>query len=72
LKTLFHFDSRVILLGKRISIISYMRQAETWRNHMSSYGYYTLIKSGMSENEAATHLKNMKASEITSLYSNTA
>ena len=59
------FDSRVILLGKE-DIYKYLiwRQAETWRNHMSSYGYYTLIKSGMSENEAATHLKNMKASEI--------
>ena len=59
------FDSRIILLGKE-DIYKYLlwRQAETWRNHVSSYGYYTLIKSGLSENEAAIRLKNMKAAEI--------
>ena len=59
------FDSRIILLGKE-DIYKYLlwRQAETWRNHMSSYGYYTLLKSGMSENDAAMSLKNMKASDI--------
>ncbi len=59
------FDSRVILLGKE-DIYRYLlwRQAETWRNHVSSYGYYTLLKSGMNENEAAERLKNMKASDV--------
>ncbi len=59
------FDSRIILLGKE-DIYKYLlwRQAETWRNHMSSYGYYTLLKTGLSENEAAQRLKNMKASAI--------
>lgn len=59
------FDSRVVLLGKE-DIYKYLlwRQAETWRNHVSSYGYYTLIKSGLSENKAAIQLKNMKASHI--------
>jgi tRNA(His) guanylyltransferase len=59
------FDSRIVLLGKE-DIYNYLlwRQAETWRNHLSSYGYYTLIKSGSSENEAAVRLKNMKASQI--------
>lgn len=59
------FDSRVILLGKE-DIYRYLlwRQAETWRNHVSSYGYYTLLKSGASENESAERLKNMKASDI--------
>lgn len=59
------FDSRVILLGKD-DIYRYLlwRQAETWRNHVSSYGYYTLLKSGLTENEAASRLKNMKASSI--------
>ncbi len=59
------FDSRVILLGNE-DIYRYLlwRQAETWRNHVSSYGYYTLRKSGASENEAAERLKNMKASDI--------
>ncbi len=59
------FDGRIILLGKE-DIYRYLlwRQAETWRNHVSSYGYYTLIKTGLSENECASRLKNMKASEI--------
>lgn len=59
------FDSRIIQLGKR-DIYRYLlwRQAETWRNHINSYGYYTLLKSGYSENDAAMHLKNMKASDI--------
>ncbi len=59
------FDSRIILLGKE-DIYRYLfwRQAETWRNHVSSYGYYTLIRSGLNENEAAMRLKNLKASDI--------
>ncbi|MCZ7402319.1 MAG: tRNA 5'-guanylyltransferase [Candidatus Methanoperedens sp.] len=59
------FDSRVILLGKE-DIYTYLlwRQAETWRNHVSSYGFYTLLESGLNENEAALSLKNMKAAEI--------
>ena len=59
------FDSRIVLLGKE-DIYKYLlwRQAETWRNHVSSYGYYTLLKSGMSENKTAMSLKNMKASQI--------
>jgi tRNA(His) guanylyltransferase len=59
------FDSRIIPLGKD-DIYRYLiwRQAETWRNHVSSYGYYTLLKTGLSENEAGLRLKNMKASEV--------
>ncbi|MCX9085198.1 MAG: tRNA 5'-guanylyltransferase [Candidatus Methanoperedens sp.] len=59
------FDSRVIILGKE-DIYSYLlwRQAETWRNHVSSYGFYTLLRSGLTENEAAMRLKNMKAAQI--------
>ncbi len=65
LKNPISFDSRIILLGKD-DIYKYLlwRQAETWRNHVSSYGYYTLLKTGLSENEAASQLKNMKSSEI--------
>ena len=65
LKTPVSFDSRVILLGKE-DIYRYLlwRQAETWRNHVSSYGYYTLLKTGLTENEAASRLRNMKASAI--------
>ncbi len=59
------FDSRVIPLGIE-DIYSYLlwRQSETWRNHISSYGYYTLRGEGLSENEAASELKNMKASAV--------
>lgn len=59
------FDSRVVLLGKD-DIYRYLlwRQAETWRNHVSSYGYYTLLKTGLTEDEAAQRLKNMKASDV--------
>ncbi len=65
LKNPISFDSRVIPLGK-VDIYRYLlwRQAETWRNHVSSYGYYTLLKNGLTELEAALRLKNMKASEI--------
>ena len=65
LKGPISFDSRIILLGKE-DIYKYLlwRQAETWRNHVSSYGYYTLLMSGTSENEAAIRLKNMKARDI--------
>src|SRR5574341_270024 len=65
LKNPVAFDSRIILLCKD-DIYKYLlwRQAETWRNHVSSYGYYTLLKSGLSENEAALRLKNMKSSDI--------
>ncbi len=65
LKKSVSFDSRIIPLGKE-DIYRYLvwRQAETWRNHVSSYGYYTLRKTGLSENEAAGKLKNMKASAI--------
>ena len=59
------FDSRIIILGKE-DIYNYLvwRQAETWRNHVSSYGFHTLIQAGLTENEAALRLKNMKASSI--------
>ncbi len=65
LKSPVSFDSRVILLGKE-DIYRYLlwRQAETWRNHVSSYGYYTLLKTGLTGNEATSRLRNMKASSI--------
>jgi tRNA(His) guanylyltransferase len=65
LKKPIAFDSRIIMLGKE-DIYKYLlwRQAETWRNHVSSYGYYTLLKSGLSERNAAVRLKNMKSSSI--------
>lgn len=65
LKDPVSFDSRVIVLGKE-DIYDYLvwRQAETWRNHIGSYGYYTLLRSGLTEKEAAQRLKNMKAGSV--------
>jgi tRNA(His) guanylyltransferase len=65
LKKPISFDSRIVLLGKD-DIYSYLlwRQAETWRNHVSSYGYYTLLRTGLTENEAAQRLKKAKANAI--------
>ncbi len=55
----------MIILGKE-DIYNYLvwRQAETWRNHVGSYGYYTLLKSGLTEREASRRLENMKASSV--------
>ena len=65
LKSPVSFDSRAVFLGKE-DIYRYLlwRQAETWRNHVSSYGYYTLLKAGLTGNEAASRLKSMKAGAI--------
>jgi tRNA(His) guanylyltransferase len=65
LKDPVSFDSRMILLGKD-DIYKYLvwRQAETWRNHVGSYGYYTLLRSGLTEREAAQRLKDMKISSV--------
>ncbi len=65
LKKPVSFDSRVIPLGKE-DIYRYLvwRQAETWRNHVSSYGFYTLLSTGLSEKEAALRLEKMKASSV--------
>lgn len=65
LKKPVSFDSRVIPLGKE-DIYRYLvwRQAETWRNHVSSYGYYTLRSTGLSEKEAALRLEKMKACSV--------
>ena len=65
LKNPISFDARVIPLAKE-DIYRYLmwRQAETWRNHVSSYGFYTLLKEGLTENEAALRLKNMRSSSV--------
>ncbi len=65
LKNPISFDARVIPLARE-DIYRYLvwRQAETWRNHVSAYGFYTLLRDGLSEKEAAQRLKNMKASSV--------
>lgn len=59
------FDARVIPIHKE-DIPSYLqfRQAEAWRNHMQSYGFYTLVKEGMGEREAALRMHGMKSEDI--------
>jgi tRNA(His) guanylyltransferase len=55
------FDSRVVPLHSE-DVAGYLqwRQAEAWRNHMQAYGFYTLIKEGISERAAAKMMRGMK------------
>ncbi|WP_174591708.1 tRNA(His) guanylyltransferase Thg1 family protein [Methanocella conradii] len=59
------FDARVIPLHNE-DVQGYLkwRQAEAWRNHMQSYGFYTLIKEGVPEQEASRKMKGMKFEDI--------
>lgn len=59
------FDARVIPLhGDEVIDYLKMRQAEAWRNHMQSYGFYTLVKEGVSEHEASKRMHGMKFEAI--------
>jgi tRNA(His) guanylyltransferase len=40
------------------------RQDETWRNHVFSYGFYTLVEEGAGREEAMNELRGMRESEI--------
>jgi tRNA(His) 5'-end guanylyltransferase len=59
------FDARVIPLHPE-DVPGYLkwRQAEAWRNHMQSYGFYTLVKEGVPEHEASQRMKGMKFEDI--------
>ncbi len=59
------FDSRVIPLHYD-DLAGYLqwRQAEAWRNHMQSYGFYTLVKEGVAEREASGMMHGMKYEDI--------
>ncbi len=59
------FDSRCIPL-RTDEVPGYMawRQAEAWRNHVNSYGYWALRKKGLGPREAAERLKGMKAHDV--------
>jgi tRNA(His) guanylyltransferase len=59
------FDARVIPVHRE-EIADYLigRQSEAWRNHMQSYGFYTLVAEGMGEREAAAKMKGMKFEDI--------
>jgi tRNA(His) guanylyltransferase len=58
-------DCRVIALCEN-EIIDYLveRQDETWRNHVFSYGFYMLMKEGLTATAAMERLRGMKESEI--------
>ena len=59
------FDSRIVpLTYKHINEYMIWRQSESWRNCINSYGYYTLLSEGWSENDAAKHMKGLKSSDI--------
>ncbi len=59
------FDARVIPLHYE-DVAGYLqwRQAEAWRNHMQSYGFYTLVKEGVPEKEASEKMHGMKFEDI--------
>lgn len=59
------FDARVIPVHRE-EIVDYLigRQSEAWRNHMQSYGFYTLVAEGAGEREAAAKMKGMKFEDI--------
>ncbi len=59
------FDARVVPLHYE-DVPGYLqwRQAEAWRNHMQSYGFYTLVGEGMPEKDASKKMKGMKFEDI--------
>jgi tRNA(His) guanylyltransferase len=62
---LLSMDCRTIPLC-RAEIIDYLaeRQAEAWRNHIFSYGFYLLVNEGLSNAAAMQQLRGMKEQEI--------
>jgi len=40
------------------------RQDETWRNHVFSYGFYTLVEAGLTNSKAMEQMRGMKEPEI--------
>jgi len=58
-------DCRIIALCEN-EIVDYLveRQDETWRNHVFSYGFYMLVKEGLTSTAAMELLRGMKESEI--------
>jgi tRNA(His) guanylyltransferase len=58
-------DCRVVSVC-RAEIVEYLvdRQDETWRNHVFSYGFYMLLKDGLTNTQAMDQLRNMREFEI--------
>ncbi|HTY91161.1 MAG TPA: tRNA(His) guanylyltransferase Thg1 family protein [Methanocella sp.] len=65
LSTPLAFDARVVPLHYE-DVAGYLqwRQAEAWRNHMQSYGFYMLIREGLAEPQASKQLRGMKFEDI--------
>ena len=59
------FDARIIPLHYE-GVPGYLqwRQAEAWRNHMQSYGFYTLVAEGVKERDASRRMHGMKFEDI--------
>lgn len=59
------FDARTVPLSAA-DAAGYLqwRQAEAWRNHMQSYGFYALVKEGVAEDEAARRLYGRRFEDI--------
>jgi tRNA(His) guanylyltransferase len=62
---LMSMDCRTIPLCQA-EIFDYLaeRQDETWRNHVFSYGFYILVKEGLSTSDAMQQLRGMREQEI--------
>jgi tRNA(His) 5'-end guanylyltransferase len=59
------FDSRIIpLQPDQLAYYMEWRQAEAWRNCVFSYGFYTLVSEGMTENQAFHELHGKKSGDI--------
>jgi len=60
------FDARVIPVCGGEDVLEYFaqRQAEAWRNHINTYGYYGLREEGLSGKEAEKRLSGMKARDV--------
>lgn len=58
-------DCRVVSVCKA-EVIDYLidRQEETWRNHVFSYGFYMLMKDGLTNTQAMEQLIGMREFEI--------
>ena len=58
-------DCRVVSVCKA-EIVEYLtdRQDETWRNHVFSYGFYMLLKDGLTNTQAMEQLGDMREFEI--------
>jgi tRNA(His) guanylyltransferase len=65
LKRAVSFDCRAIPVCKA-EIQEYLeeRQEEAWRNHVFSYGFYSLVENGLTNTKAMEQLRGYKEQEI--------